>query len=181
MPRRDEGARRARPAVSHRAMDPGAPRRRAMTAAAAASVALVLASCAFDGRWEIVITDACPAIGYSSALVVYVDDPTGDASDVRICENEGCEPPEDRSAPDRLGANGGIDADATDGRVDLGIVGGEATLGMLVSAPSPLWIDVLDEGGRVLSTARVEPDYIRIDGTERCGGNRRADVTVAVP
>ncbi|MFG6277599.1 hypothetical protein [Microbacterium sp. 5K110] len=98
---------------------------------------------------------ACPAIGYSSTLFLDLDTPTTGLA-LELCDGEGCTP-----SPTS-------DFEPT-----------ETATGWVVSPLSAFEVvgyRVTDATGTVVREGSVRPDWKRIDGSERCGGNTEARV-----
>ena len=131
----------------------------------AALVALLLAATWGHGRDGA----ACPAIGYSSSLVVELatDWPADQAHSVTIECDEPCGvPPMD-----------GEEAASTRTAV---LAGGEAVVDWFGLGDSVL-VTVLDAEGARLAQVDVDLDWVRVGGTEECGGPLEATVNVPAP
>jgi hypothetical protein len=126
-------------------------------------LALLLAGC--DGP----STYACPAIGYSSSLVVELapDWPADHAHSVTIECDEPCGvPPMDGG--DAASTRTAVLADGTARFVWFG--DGNSVL-----------VTVLGVDGTLLAEVDADLDWVRVGGTEECGGPREATVTVPAP
>lgn len=134
--------------------------KRRVTLAAAVLLCGTLAGCAGP------LTDACPAIGWMNTLTVEV---TGDAARVAhvdLCVADGCASDPERPA-------------------ELGVVRGTPTGGdtwrfELSGGPEAFSVRVYDATDAVLADAPVQPEWVRVGGTERCGGPHEATLTIEV-
>ncbi len=113
----------------------------------------------------------CSAVGYGSIVRVQLVEPRP-GLELELCEGVGCAPgPVER--PVELGA--------TESAVPTGVfqLSGDSLTGWSASMNSGepvLGYRLTDDEGNVLSEGITELDWVRIDGTEQCGGNRVAEV-----
>jgi hypothetical protein len=113
--------------------------------------------------------DACPAVGYSSSLVVELapDWPADQAHSVTIeCDEPCAVPPMDGGE-----AAGTPTAVLADGAAHFDWLGDEASA----------VVTVLGADGTPLAEVDAELDWVRVGGTEECGGPLDATVTVPAP
>lgn len=119
---------------------------------------------------------ACPAIGYSSNATIVLSNPRPGLT-LELCDGEGCVPGPPME-PVQIGAtqqpNDATPQDVS-GSSDVGwqatfILGGDPTMGYRLT----------DGTGAVVGEGYVKVDWIRIDGSEQCGGTRRAKVELPV-
>lgn len=114
---------------------------------------------------------ACTAIGYSSVAHIELDDPRPGLL-LELCDGEDCTPgPVEQ--PVELGATAipeptgvfGVTGDSANGW-SASLLGGQPVLGYRLT----------DASGAVIAEGAVDADWVRIDGSERCGGNRTAEI-----
>ncbi|WP_425843004.1 hypothetical protein [Agrococcus sp. TSP3-2-1] len=105
---------------------------------------------------------ACTAVGYSSTLHVELGSAADGIAALEVCPEAGC------------GVEGEPEIGA--GRVT---VGDELATFMLYDPGERLRLRALGEDGAVLTEAVVQPDWVRVGGTERCGGPTEATVQLA--
>ncbi len=145
-----------------RRLRPGPPRGRAtIVAALALASAVGLAGCGGG------VVSACPAVGYTHALIVTLDgDRAGSVADVQLCTDEGCEPNDDADPahPGRL--------------VVISSQHDDSWTFTLASRPQQLTVRTLGADGTVLADTDVTPRWVRVGGSAECGGPNRATVTV---
>lgn len=118
---------------------------------------------------------ACTAVGYISVARVMLTEPRPGLS-LELCDGEGCTP-----GP----APGPAQIGATEGPLETGVVGldGESDSGWsanLLGGQPVLGYRLTDATGTVVSEGYVDVEWVRIDGTEQCGGNREAHVVLPV-
>jgi hypothetical protein len=113
--------------------------------------------------------DACPAVGYSSSLVVELapDWPAGQAQSVTIECDEPCAVPP-------------MDGGEAAGTPTAVLADGAALFDWFGDQPSVV-VTVLDGDGAELTSLQTELDWVRVGGTEECGGPLDATVTVPAP
>ena len=131
-------------------------------AVAVVGAALALAAC--DGGVGLV----CPAVGWFDTLTVQLaeDWPDGEGRSVRLDCGGPCDPPVLSGDPSRLTA-------AWEGSTARFSVG--------MSVPDSVEVTVLGPDGAVLAEVDAAPDWVRVGGSEECGGPHEATVTVAAP
>lgn len=114
---------------------------------------------------------ACPAVGYGSIVRIQLGEPRP-GLELGLCEGVGCVPgPVER--PVEVGAT---EPAAPTGVFDLT---GDSATGWSASMNSGqpvLGYRLTDDEGIVVADGTTELDWVRIDGTEQCGGNRVAEV-----
>lgn len=137
--------------------------RRHALAAATTLVASATAAC-------LPLPVACTTIGYSSTLTVTLAEPRPDAT-LELCLAEGCTPaPLEELSSDEAFAEGRFGEASGDGRSGWTVVlggGGDA-----------VGYRLLDADGAVLAEGEVEPDWVRVGGSEQCGGPAEAEVVL---
>jgi hypothetical protein len=130
------------------------------------ATALALAACR-DGTETV-----CPAIGWSTALVVTLADdwpPVGGGSLTVEC------------AP-RCGwtvVEGGAPVDRD--RLTAPLDGASTVLHLDMSTPDSVDVRVLGPDGSELAGIEADLDWVRVGGSEACGGPMEATVTVPAP
>lgn len=117
---------------------------------------------------------ACSAVGYSSVVHVVLDDPRSGLL-LELCDGEGCTP-----GP----IEGPVKIGATEEPIPTGVfeLAGSSTGGWtahLSGGQPTLGYRLTDATGAVVGEGHVDVDWVRIDGTQQCGGNREARVTLA--
>ncbi len=122
--------------------------------------ALGLSSCSGSAQ-------ACTAIGWSNALIVQFEGESAEVSDLELCADPNC------SSEDA-----GRSAELT--MVELSPREGpdDPWRFILSGGLDPLYVRVLGAEGAVLTVTPIEPDWIRVGGSERCGGPHEATVTI---
>ena len=116
---------------------------------------------------------ACPAIGWPAALAVRLAPtwPSGTAETVQLsCSGtEAC----------------GIEVPALDDEptapAPQELLAGVAGFDLLTAAPDTVVVTVLDPDGEALATHEARLDWVRVGGTEECGGPSEAEVVVPAP
>jgi hypothetical protein len=143
------------------------------------------------------LVTACPAIGYSSALVVRLADdwPPGDARTVTLdCpEEEVCGLPSafpreavpsaavvpfQEPAPPPAGQSPAPEVDR-ESPVVQPLSDGSAEF-VLFSSPETVTLTVTEAGEDVVSVT-VRPEWVRVGGSEECGGPLEAELVVPAP
>jgi hypothetical protein len=130
------------------------------------ATALALAACR-DGTEAV-----CPAIGWSSTLVVTLADdwPPVDGGSLTV----DCAP--------RCGwtvVEGGAPVDRD--RLTAPLDGASTVLHLDMSTPDAVDVRVLGPDGAELAGLEADLDWVRIGGSEACGGPMEATVTVPAP
>ena len=116
---------------------------------------------------------ACTTIGYSSTLTLRLAEPRDDAI-LELCVTAGCTPrPIDDPTPAAPDADEGIWS-SVDGGGD-GVVGW--TISIMTGGPAVVY-RVLAADGTVIDDGEVEPDWVRVGGSEQCGGPAEAEVVL---
>lgn len=137
--------------------------RRHALAAATALVASTTAAC-------LPLPVACPAVGYLSALSVTLAQPRADVT-LELCLTEGCTPaPLEELSSDEAFAEGLFGEASGDGISGWAVVlgGGGDVVGYRLLATD----------GTVLAEGAVEPVWVRVGGSEQCGGPAEAEVVL---
>lgn len=137
-------------------------------------VALVCTSGVLTGCAGII--DACPAIGYSSAVTITLENPRPGLT-LEVCEGEGCTagPP---AEPRRVGEERPVDETSLTELVGSSANGWRATF--ILGGEPVLGYRLVDGVGAVVGAGHVPIEWVRIDGSEQCGGNRHADLELPV-
>ena len=114
---------------------------------------------------------ACSAIGYGSVAHIELDEPRPGLQ-LELCDGEDCTPgppeqPAEIGATEVPAATGvfALAGNSTDGW-SANLLGGQPVLGYRL----------MDAAGTVIGEGTVDADWVRIDGSERCGGNRTAEI-----
>ena len=108
---------------------------------------------------------ACPAIAWGSSLRIELADGWPAADAVRIQCPSPCGLPVDpvEGAPDE---------------VVVQLTGTTAFVSSPMGAPETITVSVLGADGSVLTEVRLDLDWVRVGGTEECGGPLEATATV---
>lgn len=139
--------------------------RRVALAAAVVVAAVATAACA-------PLPLACTTIGYSSTLTVTLADPRDDVA-LELCLSDGCTPaPLDQLSSDEAFAEGRFGEASGDG-----VDGWTVVLG---GGGDVVGYRLLDADGTVLAEAEgeLEPDWVRVGGSEQCGGPAEAELVL---
>jgi hypothetical protein len=131
------------------------------------AVAAVLSVAACDD-----VAEACPAIGWGSVLIVELapDWPPGEGRSVRVGCSQPCGLPSldgTPSDPVRTGA--------------APLTGTSAGVSFLMETPDAVVVTVLGPDGAVLAEVDADLHWVRVGGSEECGGPHEARVTVPAP
>lgn len=110
----------------------------------------------------------CPAIGYSSTLSVQFSGDTEQLADVVVCGGPDCEEADALQDP-------GLWT-----RAEQPLTGQGSWTAVLFSPGVPLVVRALDAQGGVLLETHVEPEWVRVGGTEECGGPAEAGVVLEI-
>jgi len=116
---------------------------------------------------------ACPAIGYGSTAHIVLQDPRPGLR-LELCDGEGCTPGTVME-PTEIGAT----AEPVDTGIHL-LEGDSASgwsAGMFAGQPV-LGYRVTDSAGALVAEGQIAVEWVRIDGDDRCGGNRAAEVVL---
>ena len=98
---------------------------------------------------------------------------------VRLAED--WPPGEDRGVAVRCSDPGGCsDVPGGAAALEQPLTGGTARITFGVNSPGALVLRISDAGG-VLTEHEAAPEWVRVGGTERCGGPREAEVVVPAP
>ncbi len=111
----------------------------------------------------------CPAVGWVNRLTVELDGEVSRVADVQLCIEQACAPLASGTPVGEL-AQVGLARQAPD--TDVWVF----TTGM--SAPELFSVRAHDADGAVLADVEVTATWIRVGGSEECGGPGRATVTV---
>ena len=112
---------------------------------------------------------ACTTIGYSSAIELVEPRP---GLQLELCDGEGCTPGPVES-PIEMGST---ETPISTGGFDLTGDSANGWSADLLGGPPVLGHRLTDGDGAVVAEGFVEADWVRIDGTDQCGGNRLADI-----
>ena len=136
--------------------------------AAIGAVAGLVTALALSGCGPVV---ACPAIGYLATLTVRVEGDLGRIGEVRLCIEEACTPGADPSSlPVPLST---VSLQAHD-------PGSAEWRFTMMPSSSGFTVRVLDTAGSTLVDTAADADWVRVGGTEQCGGPTEATVTVRI-
>lgn len=114
---------------------------------------------------------ACTAVGYSSVAHIELLE-ARPGLELELCEGEHCVP-----GPVEMP----VEMGATESPIPTGVfeLTGDSVNGWSASMNSGqpvLGYRLTDQDGTVVAEGLAEADWVRIDGTEQCGGNRAAEV-----
>ena len=142
--------------------------RRLISSIAVSGAAIVLAGCT-----SFPVPFACTAIGYTSFASIQLTPPTAGLS-IELCSGHDC-----TTGPVEMP----VEIGATSSPVATGIFGleGDSLAGWtatLLDSPAEMGFRISDAEGVTVREGIVSVDWIRIDGTERCGGNQTADIVI---
>lgn len=112
---------------------------------------------------------ACPAIGWINELTVTLDGNVAPVADVKLCIDEACVPMATGTPPEELAQVG---LATQNGTTDEWVF----TTGM--STPERFSVRVYNANGEVLADRDVTAEWVRVGGSEACGGPGEATVTV---
>lgn len=110
---------------------------------------------------------ACPAIGWSNTFTVQLDGDTLAVDQVQLCTDDGCAPAED---VDPTGPLGFVSVEDQDGD--------SWTFSVGMNRLEQVTVRTLAGDGTVFSDTEVTPEWMRVGGSEQCGGPGEATVTV---
>jgi hypothetical protein len=118
---------------------------------------------------------ACTAIGYGSVARIELLEPRP-GLELALCEGENCTP-----GPVEMP----IEVGATETPTPTGVfeLTGDSVSGWsasLNSGHAVLGYRLTGEDGAVVAEGVTEADWVRIDGTEQCGGNRLAEIQLSL-
>jgi len=112
---------------------------------------------------------ACPAVAWGNTLTVTLADdwPAGEGRSLEVDCGSPCEP-----------ASVGTAAGPV---VATPLRGTSAALSFILSSPDTVVITVLDADGATLAEVETDLDWVRVGGSEECGGPSEASVVVPAP
>ena len=118
---------------------------------------------------------ACTAIGHGSVAHIELLEPRP-GLELALCEGEDCTP-----GPVELP----IEAGSTESPMPTGVfeLTGDSSIGWsaaLNSGQPVLGYRLTDEDGAVVAEGVTAADWVRVDGTAQCGGNRLAEVQLSL-
>jgi hypothetical protein len=113
------------------------------------------------------------AVGYTSVAAIRLTQPTAGLS-IELCSGHDC-----TTGP----VEKPVEVGATAPPVATGIFGleGDSLAGWtttLLDSPAEMGFRIFDAEGATVREGIVSVDWIRIDGTDRCGGNQTADILI---
>ena len=116
---------------------------------------------------------ACTAIGYGSTAYVALGNARPGLA-IELCDGDGCIP-----GPVEMP----VEIGATEEPADTGIFSleGDSVTGWsaaLLGGQPVLGYRLTDSTGAIVAEGYVDVDWVRVDGTEQCGGNREARVEI---
>lgn len=114
---------------------------------------------------------ACPAIGWINELTIQLEGHVSEVAKVQLCIQELCVPADDGVAPDALEQ---VAPMPEGGTADTWLF----STGM--STPDAFTVRVLSTDGTILTDVEAMPEWVRVGGSEQCGGPGEATVTVRV-
>ena len=138
-----------------------------LAVSAVAVMAALLTGCGMIGPV------ACPAIGWMNTLTVEVEQPADQVAKLHLCAGADCE---------ELDVASGAGGSAPDSlaRFDSR-VGDRWVFTLDMGAPDEMTVTALDAAGGVLVEQPVTVDWVRVGGSEQCGGPSEGTATVSVP
>lgn len=150
----------------------------AFSALSAAALTLVLSGCAGY---------ACPAVGYIPTLIVEVHGASDKVAAVQLCNDSGCTP--SFPAGTLVSMPTAIPALPMTGSISNG-PNQAPSVGVEHSGPSWRFSDfigpqnftvkLLAADGSVLASTDASPHWLRVGGTEQCGGPQEATVDITI-
>lgn len=151
-----------RSAVARRARSAG--RRAISTTGVSLSLGFALTACA-------PVYVACPAIGWINELTIELEGDVSEVAEVQLCVDDLCVPAEGGAVPDELTQVAPPSQSSSGDRWAF-------TTGM--STPDAFTVRVLSTDGTIRTEVEAAPDWVRVGGSEQCGGPGEATVTVRV-
>jgi len=137
--------------------------------------------------------NACPAIGWANTLTVTLDGETNDVSLVQLCIDDECSTPapsqlhSDESAPGEVLGPEELTTYTPDPRsVELPYFASKINdrsweIALSMSSPENVTLRAFSASGVVLADEDVTLTWVRVGGTERCGGpEESAPVTLVI-
>ena len=116
---------------------------------------------------------ACSAVGYSSAAEIAVSEPAAGLQ-LELCGGADCIP-----GPVEMPLEVGSTATPlATGVFDLTGNSETGWTATMLDAPTQMGFRLKDRGGNTLREGSVDVAWQRVDGTEQCGGNQRADFVI---
>ncbi|MBE9926949.1 hypothetical protein G8C93_13740 [Cellulosimicrobium cellulans] len=109
--------------------------------------------------------EACPAIGYSSTLEVVLTGDIAEVAHVQVLDDDGGWPPPPPTGPD---ASAGPTPTTHDGDA--------RTFTLSAHPGNPVGLRALDQAGTVLAQTERNVSWVRVGGSEACGGPQEARV-----
>ncbi len=116
---------------------------------------------------------ACSAIGYSSVAEIKTSEPEAGLL-LELCSGLGCIP-----GPAEAPAQVGSTATPTATGV-FELTGNSETgwIAVLLDAPTDMGFRLTDSAANTVTEGSIDVIWERVDGTEQCGGNQRADIVI---
>lgn len=142
--------------------------RKLLFSAVTTALLLVLTACA-----GVLGTFACAAIGYSSVASIRLSEPTAGLR-LELCSGSECTP-----GPVEMPVE--VGSTATPLLTGILQLDGNSEAGWtatLLTAPSQMGFRITDGNGATVKGGYVDVDWVRIDGTEECGGNHESDIVI---
>jgi hypothetical protein len=144
-------------------------------------------------------TGVCTAVGFASTVEIDLSGATDaiDAVDsVRICVDDACTMPDESITDAPIVVTQSVDPtaystfDPESEPKEVPIeVGGYATqvddntwgISMFTGTPDEVTVQALSADGVILAQTATELEFVRVGGTEQCGGPTRAEVELEIP
>ena len=133
-----------------------------------AAAALLLAGAGVAGCDAAAI--GCPEIGWSNVLTVNLaaDWPVQTGRTVHVTCSEPC-------------GGSSLDDGGQGAELSSPLTGTSTSFRVPMTSPESVAVTVLDARGTPLARVDAEPDWVRVGGTEECGGPSEATVVVPAP
>jgi len=133
-----------------------------VTAALVAGATFALTGCTS-------LPSACSAVGWSNSLTVELEGDTSGVSQVQLCTEDGCAPARD------------IDPSGPLGQISVARqAGGTWSFSTGMTNLDALTVRTIAADGAVISETEVTPEWVRVGGSEQCGGPGKATVRVEI-
>ena len=126
--------------------------RRLVVLSAALMVSAVVSGCS--------VSDVCPTIGWDNTVTVELEGTTSNVSSVELCVDGECSGP----APTQLSPDASVGIDEHSWEIST-----------IMATPENVTIRALSPSKEVLAERDVTLNWVRVGGTEQCGGPAETD------